>query len=250
MLTARGVDGALRQIGPLWLHSGTAIGATRDIVGAVLRKQPLQVAFANTHLLYCALREPGLADTLERFYVVNDGIGVEMLARALNGSGFPENLNGTDLTPRILAALPWGTRVLMVGARPGIIQRAATTSSLMWPQLDICGAQDGFEGRERALAELETLAPDVVLVGMGNPLQERWIEQAAAILPNKVFLGVGALFDFIAGAVPRAPAPLQRLKLEWAFRLAQEPKRLWRRYTVELLYIADALLRERTERPS
>lgn len=233
---------ASRTLGPLSVPVKTGRDAVRDIVGAVLRKQPLQVAFANTHLLYCAVRDPGYASDMERFYLVNDGIGLNLLARMACGRGFEENLNGTDLTPRVLAALPFGTRVLLVGARPRVVRRAAHRMLQRWPHLEICAYHDGYAGGARALQDLRDLKPDVVLVGMGNPRQERWISQGLEAHPSAVFLGVGALFDFIAEAVPRAPEGLRRLRLEWAFRLAQEPRRLWRRYTVEIFVVTMALL--------
>jgi alpha-1,3-mannosyltransferase len=241
MLAAKDV----RRVGPLDVRVETAMAATRDIVSAVLRKEPLRVAFANTHLLYCALREPALAEVLRRFYIVNDGVGIAMLSRMACGRGFAANLNGTDLTPRVMAALPWGTRVMFVGAKQDVIECAASRAERMWPQLDICACYNGYEGRESALRDLASIKPNVALVGMGNPRQEQWVEDAAARSPDTVFLGVGALFDFIAGAVPRAPPLMRQARLEWAFRLAQEPERMWRRYTVEVLVVAASVLSSR-----
>jgi exopolysaccharide biosynthesis WecB/TagA/CpsF family protein len=231
-----------RRLGPLNVRVETAEEATRDIVLAVLHKEPLRVAFANTHLLYCAMREPALASALSRFYVVNDGVGIALLARLACGRGFSGNLNGTDLTPRIMAALPWGTRIALIGAKREVAERMAQRAGRLWPQLDVCGCYDGYEGQASALSDLAALKPDIALVAMGNPLQERWVEDAAAVSPTTVFLGVGALFDFFAGNVPRAPALVRRLRLEWAFRLAREPARLWRRYTVEILVVIASLL--------
>jgi exopolysaccharide biosynthesis WecB/TagA/CpsF family protein len=231
-----------RRLGPLSVRVETAAEATRDIVLAVLHKRPLRVAFANTHLLYCAVREPTLATTLSGFYVVNDGVGIALMSRLACGRGFSANLNGTDLTPRIMAALPWGTRIALVGAKREVVERMAERASRLWPQLDVCARYDGYEDQARALSDLATLKPDIALVAMGNPLQERWVEVAATVSPNTVFLGVGALFDFIAGDVPRAPPLVRRFRLEWAFRLAREPERLWRRYTVEILVVVASLL--------
>jgi UDP-N-acetyl-D-mannosaminuronic acid transferase (WecB/TagA/CpsF family) len=157
-----------RQLGPLVVHARSRADARRDIVGAVLHKEPLRVAFANVHLLYCALRDPSFASQLRDFYLVNDGVGIALLARLACGRGFRTNLNGTDLTPLVLAALPWGTRVMLVGARVEVVTHAAHLAAQHWPQLDICGCWDGFDGREQALAELNARAPDLVLVGMGN----------------------------------------------------------------------------------
>jgi alpha-1,3-mannosyltransferase len=233
---------AARELGPLRLGADTVSEARRDIVTAVYNRTPMRVAFANTHLLYCALKDRRFAELMRSFYVVNDGVGVDLLARLSSGHGFVENLNGTDLTPKLLQAMPWGTRVMLVGSRQVVVQTVASRARQIWPHLDVCASHDGFEGRKRALDALEDLQPHVVLVGMGNPIQEEWIGAAAKKAPNAVFLAVGALFDFIAGATPRAPQAVRRLRLEWAFRLTQEPARLWRRYTIEMLVVFAAVL--------
>lgn len=243
MLTlAEPVASDVRAVGPINVRACTARTATRDIVNAVLSKTPLRVAFANTHLLYCAVRNTAFAEALRPFYIVNDGVGLTLLTRLSCGRGYPDNLNGTDFTPRVLAALPWGVRVLLVGARPDVAARAAARVARRWPHLDVCGWRDGFDGAEDALGDVESLKPDLVLVAMGNPYQEQWIARAAQMHPRAVFMGVGALFDFIAGAAPRAPEQVRQLRMEWAFRLAHEPRRLWRRYTIEVLVVLAALL--------
>lgn len=240
----------IRALGPLRLGADTLGGARKDVVSAVYNNTALRVAFANTHLLYCAVRDQRFAELMRSFYIINDGVGVNLLARLSNGRGFAENLNGTDFTPHILRALPWGTRIMMVGSRPSVVRDAGARVQRSWPQLEVCACHDGFEGKARALEELNELSPQVVLVGMGNPIQEQWIDAAAQKLPDAVFIGVGALFDFIAGAVPRAPEGVRKWRLEWAFRLTREPARLWRRYTVEVLVVFVAvLLSTHTKRP-
>jgi exopolysaccharide biosynthesis WecB/TagA/CpsF family protein len=243
MLTlAEPVASDLRKVGPLEVRACTLQAARRDIVNAVLSKTPLRVAFANTHLLYCAVRDPGFADTLKQFYVVNDGIGLTLMTQLTCGQSYPDNLNGTDFTQRVLAALPWGVKVQLVGARPEVVARCAARMTHRWPHIDLCGYRDGFDGAEHALDDIARLEPDLVLVAMGNPYQEQWIARAAEICPRAVFMGVGALFDFIAGAAPRAPEHVRRLRLEWAYRLMHEPRRLWRRYTIEVLVVLAALM--------
>ena len=240
---AEPVASELRELGPVSVRACTTRAATRDIVNAVLSKSPLRVAFANTHLLYCAVQDRAFAETLKPFYIVNDGIGLTLLTRARCGRGYPDNLNGTDFTPRVLAALPWGVRVMLVGAKPDVVRSAAARMAHRWPHLDICAHHDGFDGAKAAQNEIKRVEPDLVLVAMGNPHQEKWIAQASALHPRAVYMGVGALFDFIAGAVPRAPERVRQLRLEWAYRLSREPERLWRRYTIEVLVVLAALMR-------
>jgi N-acetylglucosaminyldiphosphoundecaprenol N-acetyl-beta-D-mannosaminyltransferase len=95
--------------------------------------------------------------------------------------------------------------------------------------------------------ELTRLRPDILLVGLGSPKQELWIDRTAARLSPAVQIGVGASLDFLAGKVRRAPAWMQRAGLEWLYRLAQEPRRLWRRYLIndpKFLLVLARTLRE------
>src|SRR5688572_18014283 len=189
MLSATAEPGTpdVRRIGPLAVWATTRMDAARDIVSAIARKQQLCIAFANTHLLYCALKEPALAEELRRFYMINDGIGMTLLSRLVCGAGFKENLNGTDFTPLLLSRLPPGARVFLVGAQPQVTARAAERVQSEWPHLSVCGFRDGFAGRDAALDDVAALAPDLVLVAMGNPQQERWMAHAMARAPQTVF---------------------------------------------------------------
>ena len=83
---------------------------------------------------------------------------------------------------------------------------------------------------DAVVAELRSSNADIVWVGLGMPRQEKWMHEIAPRLPGKTLVGVGAAFDLLSGTMPQAPAALQRVGLEWAFRLWQEPRRLWRRY--------------------
>jgi beta-1,4-glucosyltransferase len=86
--------------------------------------------------------------------------------------------------------------------------------------------------------------PDIVLVALGNPLQEEWIAANATAIGAPLILGVGAFFDFISGSIPRAPALMRRLRLEWLYRWGHEPGRLRRRYTVEMTRFSAEVLRQ------
>lgn len=198
-------------------------------------RQPTAVTFANANLLTCSNRDPHLRAALDDMLVLNDGIGVDIAAWVLHGAAFPENLNGTDFTPALLAALPAGTRVFLYGALPDVVARAAELLAAAYP-IEVCGAVDGYVRDDAAVADAAARAhADVVLVGLGNPLQERWIAANAGRAGAPLVLGVGAYFDFVSGRVARAPAWVRGLRFEWMYRLALEPKRLWRRYTVDVV---------------
>jgi alpha-1,3-mannosyltransferase len=195
---------------------------------------PLAVAFCNVHTAEIALRDARLADALGRFLVVNDGIGLEVGARILSGRGFPENLNGTDFIPYLFGRLSRPTRVYLLGGLPGVAEEAARSFSTRFPHVVVVGCQHGGFGKaeEAAVAAaVRAAAPDILLVAMGNPKQEIFIADHFDALGAQVMFGVGALFDFVSGRIPRAPERLRRLRLEWAFRLWLEPGRLAHRYT-------------------
>jgi beta-1,4-glucosyltransferase len=197
------------------------------------------LAYANTNLITFAHRNPGLADALNtRFMVVNDGIGVEIAARLVNGgAGFLENLNGTDFNIQALRSLPEGTKVFFYGARPGVAGRAAKVAREKFG-IDVVGTLDGYAAieREKLVRHINATGAQVVVVALGNPKQEQWIVDHAPLLDARLLIGVGALLDFISGEVPRAPQWVRSLRMEWLYRLMHEPRRLVRRYTLDIVH--------------
>jgi beta-1,4-glucosyltransferase len=186
-------------------------------------------------------------ELLKDFVVLNDGIALDAAGWLLNGKRFEENLNGTDLTPRLLCSLPEGAQVFLYGAKPDVVKRAAERFGN--DGVAICGFRDGYSCSGSEAAEAARLAgAEVVLVALGNPRQERWIVKHGDASGARLFLGVGALFDFMSGAAVRAPRIFRALRLEWLFRLLREPRRLGRRYTVEMAQFFRLVLRERRRR--
>eukprot|EP00873_Tetraselmis_striata_P026159 jgi/Tetstr1/446423/TSEL_033965.t1 len=223
------------RIGPVAVARLTQAQAIQELLAHVPDGPALRVAFANAHGLLLAMDDPKFAQTLDGFLVLNDGIGAEIGARLLTGEGFPDNLNGTDFVPALLAAAPSGTRVYLLGAKPEIVARAAEEFAAAYPGIVICGHRDGYFGPDahaEIIAGINAAAPDILLVAMGNPKQEHLIETLAPSLDVPLMLGVGALFDFTAGEVARAPTAMRKYGLEWVFRFLQEPKRLGGRYTL------------------
>ena len=208
--------------------------AIKIIQSAIAARKPLRIAFVNAHLANLAACDRGLAEMLSGFCLLNDGVGVDLASRVLYGKAFPANLNGTDFTPLLLDRLDPGQRLYLLGATQRIVEAAVRVYEKRWPQHRVVGFFHGFffEQDEGDLASLIHQArPDIILVGMGNPRQERWLARhVPEVCP--VGLAVGALFDFQTDAVPRAPAIVRKAKLEWVFRLMVEPRRLWRRYLV------------------
>lgn len=198
--------------------------------------EPSLIAYANAHTLNLAASDPSyLAILRSAALVLNDGAGIALAARAFN-SRFPENLNGSDFNPAILrlaARNDW--RVYFLGGEPGVAQEAASRLAAGIAGLRIAGVQDGFFPRSKDAEVAELVArsrADVIMVAMGNPLQERWLAANLASTGARLGIGVGAFFDFTAERQKRAPAWMNRAGIEWVWRLSHDPKRLWRRYVL------------------
>jgi alpha-1,3-mannosyltransferase len=167
--------------------------------------------------------------------VLNDGIGVDIASRLLYGSAFPENLNGTDFGPSYLRATRHRYRLFLLGAKPGTAERAARRLGEICPQHAIVGCHHGHFDHDQVaelIKRIRRSKADVLLVAMGNPKQELFIQKHLEATGCTLGIGVGALFDFLAGNVSRAKPWMQRWRLEWLYRLAQEPRRLAQRYLV------------------
>jgi exopolysaccharide biosynthesis WecB/TagA/CpsF family protein len=199
------------------------------------RGEQVRLSYANAHTLRLAARDERLKQALlSSDLVLNDGIGVELAAR-MRGEHFPENLNGSDFNPRLLemaAERHWS--VYMLGAEPGVSETAAEHACEAFPGLPIAGTEHGYTDDDPAeLAErVHEHDADVLMVAMGNPDQEIWLEDQLERSGARLGVAVGAFLDFTAGHVRRAPAWMNRWGVEWCYRLAQEPRRLAERYLV------------------
>ena len=204
-------------------RAGAKLRAGRGCLDARYEKaEPFSVAFANAHALNVAAASAGFRAALQNALVFNDGIGVDIASRLLYGSPFPENLNGRISVPTIcgnqasLQDLPaWRE------ARHG--RTGGKASFLICPRHTV----RGFPPRPfRSADEIPELIDlirrskaNVLLVAMGNPKQELFIQNHLAATGCMLGMGVGALFDFLAGNVPRATPWVQRWRLEWVYRL-------------------------------
>jgi len=192
-----------------------------------------QVVIANAHTLNLAYENPAYRRTLQQAaLVLRDGLGVE-LAALLAGTRAAHNFVGTDFVPQLLASLA-GLQpgVFLYGAAEGVASAAADVLRNRCPEIRIVGVEHGYIDSASVIERIGAARPDVLLVALGNPLQERWIATHLERLNAHVAIGVGALFDYLAHGVPRAPGRVRKLRCEWLFRLCVEPGRLWRRYLV------------------
>jgi exopolysaccharide biosynthesis WecB/TagA/CpsF family protein len=214
-----------------------------------------RIFYVNAHTLNLAWRDPDLRAILTRAdLVLNDGSGVGLAAR-LQGRRFPANLNGTDFNPRILGlAAEHGWPVFFLGGADRVAERTAARWSGKLPGLKVAGTRHGFFAADEEPAVIDairTSGAEVLLVAMGNPLQERWLDRRLDATGAQLGVGVGAFFDFSAEVVVRCPPWMSRLGIEWLYRLRLEPRRMWRRYVIgNPLFVLRALRSRRRRRTS
>jgi N-acetylglucosaminyldiphosphoundecaprenol N-acetyl-beta-D-mannosaminyltransferase len=208
----------------------------------------------NAAKLVALRRDRRLREIVEGCELVSaDGMAIVWASRLL-GDPLPERVNGTDLMLRLLdVAERRGWSVYVLGAKPDVLERALARIRAAHPGLRIAGARDGYFADEESAAVAEAVreaAPDLRFVAMSSPGKEVWLAGHGRGLGVPLVMGVGGSIDIVAGVTRRAPRWMQAAGLEWLFRLAQEPRRLGRRYLVTnaqfLGLLGRELLRRRT----
>ena len=215
-----------------------AAAVVRFLERRIRPHQQLVIAFVNQHFVVAcrALRPLAEADR-QGVLLLDDGVGVAMAAYLFERRSFAENLNGTDLVPRILREVKQDLAVFLLGGTTDVVARTAALIDAM-PRRCVVGFVDGFsiwKDERDVIAKINATRPDILLVGFGNPKQERWILDHRRELDVGTIIAVGALFEWMTGAKRRAPLALRRAHIEWLYRLALEPRRLSRRYTLDVV---------------
>ncbi len=213
----------------------------------VMARKISRIYYSNAHTMVAAASCSKLTRALHRSdLLLADGSGV-LWGSWLLGNPLTHNLNGTDLVPALCSVgATEGLSVYLLGAKPGVAEQAATRLSEFYPGLRIAGVQHGYFASseiDNVLSNIRDAKPHLLLVAMGVPLQEIWIDQHAHSLPGIACMGVGGLFDFMSGQVPRAPLWMRKTGVEWVWRLLVEPKRLWKRYIIGNLVFCGLLFR-------
>ena len=211
-------------------------GALEAVTDLMASGRSARVAFVNPACANIAAGHSGYRRDLAGCdLVLPDGIGMKIAAQWL-GTPIRQNVNGTDFFPRLCNAMnDHGQRLYLVGARPEVVARVAAVVGERWPAIEVVGAQHGYFGpaEESSIAQdIQESGAHVVLVAMGVPMQEGFIARNAHRMGPCVAIGVGGLFDFVAGRISRAPQWMRDAGLEWVWRLMQEPGRMWQRYLV------------------
>jgi N-acetylglucosaminyldiphosphoundecaprenol N-acetyl-beta-D-mannosaminyltransferase len=227
------------RIGALWIDAVSFAQALGEIEKLVDRGQGGAVYTPNVdHVVKAESNEAFRCAYDDASLSLVDGMPLVWVAGLL-GCPLPERVAGSDLLiPLLKLAAKRRWRVYLLGGAPG---SAETAAGVLSGQLgvDVVGwddcriASDGSDAGCGSVERARAAKPDVILVGLGPPKQELWIHRSANAVRPAVALGIGAGLDFLAGKYKRAPRWVARAGFEWAFRLLQEPRRLWRRYLVE-----------------
>jgi N-acetylglucosaminyldiphosphoundecaprenol N-acetyl-beta-D-mannosaminyltransferase len=207
------------------------------------------VYYANAHTCNCATDDPAFREVLNAaFRVFGDGTGVRWAARA-QGIRMRANLNGTDLIPRLMTETS-GFTYYLLGSDERNLQGAVDFATTNYPGWKLVGQHHGFVQGDRALPvidDINRVRPDLLLVGMGNPLQEQWIHRHRDALRVRVSMGVGGLIDRWAGTLVRAAPWIRSLGFEWLDILRRQPHK-WRRYVLgNPKFLTNMLLARRSD---
>src|SRR5512144_33893 len=221
--------------------------AVTMIERAARERNPRCVFFVNADCINITTRDPGYRRLLARddAWVFGDGVGVR-IAGAISRQRVVDNVNGTDMFPLLAARCAGnGQAIFLLGGREGVARRVAQRMTARYPGLRIAGTHHGFFAPDACSAVIDQVnasGADIVLLALGAPLQERFIAAHREALRPPVLVGVGGLFDFYSGRIRRAPKLVRDLSLEWAWRLAVEPRRLWKRYLLgNVAFLAQVL---------
>ena len=228
------------------------------MTAAIDRREPLTVSFLNPYYAIEASRDPSLRDVMDRFDILQpDGWGVVYGAR-LAGRTVPERVAIEDIErPLFQAFAERGAGVFLFGAEPGMAERSAATLQESFPGLRIVGTMHGWWDAQRGhpgwfedadskmfVDQIRDSGADVVLVGLPTPLQQRWVIEHAEGLGATIVMTVGAYFDHLAEGLDWYPRHLDRLHLDFAYRMFREPARLWRRYLFGTFTFSRLVLQE------
>jgi N-acetylglucosaminyldiphosphoundecaprenol N-acetyl-beta-D-mannosaminyltransferase len=211
------------------------LGETVDEVARLAQERPpASVYFVNADCLNIAFRDSAYRDALAASRLtMPDGIGLKIAGRILRRA-VRQNVNGTDLFPRLCSSLERsGGSLYLLGGRPGVAEAVAAWVGRNHRAVRVCGVRDGYFSpaeEPEVVEEIARSGASVLLVALGAPRQELWIRRHLERLNVGVAIGVGGLFDFYSGRIARAPQWMRELGLEWFYRFLQEPGRMWRRY--------------------
>ena len=198
--------------------------------------QPRTVFYVNAHCLNISAVDPFYREILNQGDLIYpDGISIEWASRWLNGCPLEKVTGRAWIEEFCNRATENGFKIYILAGKPGVARAAQKNLEQRHPQIQIVAARDGFFSEmdeEAILQEIDQTKPDVLFVGMGTPNQEKWLAQHRQHISSPLCWAVGALFDVVAGEEDPVPAWLDRLALEWLWRLVHDPLGKWRRVVI------------------
>jgi N-acetylglucosaminyldiphosphoundecaprenol N-acetyl-beta-D-mannosaminyltransferase len=225
------------RIGRIGFDPVTEAQVVERIEELIRSGAPNHVVTANLRFLTLARGDEKFANVVNNSaLVVADGMPV-IWASKIAGDSIPARVTGgTVLDACAKLAVKNGYSLFLLGARPGVADEAAAKLAERYPGLKIAGVQHGYFGKDEnaaVVARIREAKPEFLFVAMGCPKQEWWISENLAELQVPVCVGIGGTLEIVTGRLMRAPKWMQSAGLEWIYRLAQEPGRLWKRYLLE-----------------
>lgn len=206
------------------------------IKNTIISKKERFICFINADCLNKIFTDRQYYDILRKAdNVFPDGIGIHIGCKILKQQ-MQENVNGTDMMPWLCEmCCELGCGMYLLGAKPGVAEKAAQLLKAKYSGLKISGCHDGYFDKaqsDEVIEEINSSGAAVLLVAFGVPIQEKWLFENKHKIKANVMMGVGGLFDFYSGNIKRAPVWLREMGGEWIYRLIQEPKRMWKRYII------------------
>ncbi len=208
-----------------------------------------QICFVNADCFNIAANNKVYLDVLKHADLcLADGIGVKLAGKVLS-QHIAQNLCGTDMFPRLCQSISGTDATLfLLGARPEAVEGVNKWIHENHPKVRVCGFQHGYfqpEDQRGIIQRIKNSGAQLLLVAFGVPKQDIWIHDHVREMGVRVAIGVGGLFDFYSGRIPRAPLWMREIGMEWLYRLIQEPGRMWKRYLIGNVLFMWKVFRER-----
>lgn len=221
-----------------------------SVFSAINEQRRLTITYINPNYAVAAKKSPQLTCAINRFDVVlADGIGVVAGAKIL-GIPVPERLGTDRVCPELFrkcAQEKFPLKIFLLGSRTGIANQAARNLETAFPPVVVVGTYNGWfdsHESERIVDMINSSGADMLLVCMGTPRQQFWVESHAAHLHCPVIMTGGAYLDHLAASVEYYPEWIDRARLNWLYRLCTEPKNVWKRYTLEAAVFSVLILKQ------
>jgi len=218
------------------VHAIDQKGLIDQVLTWVRHSEQRTLTYANAHCLNLAVEDASYRELLNQTDLVYvDGIGAVWAGRLLGCQGLHKVTGRKWIDALCRRGEDEALRLYLLGGKPGIAEQASKVLEQRYPRLRLCGSSDGFfqtKTEAQVLTEISESHPQVLLVGMDIPAKERWVAQNRAKIKADICWSAGALFDYLAGVEKPVPGWLERIGLEWAWRMKEDPKGKWKRYAI------------------